>query len=134
MLSVASAMLLAASQAASGMLPVETPVDIPQPLEEQEKPRSANWRFHDLQTLAFMKMDLDHDDIVTDRELWNFYTRRYSMADMKPGARQAAVRSSMVRYIRAYDIDGSGDVSFGEVVDGGVMGAARSERASGPLT
>lgn len=97
--------------------------------EEFSGPKSKEWKLHDQSTLAFKRIDRDGDDIVTSHELHSYYRVLYSRSDLSRERVRASVKQAVATYIRIYDADESGDVSFAEVVDGGILRDRRLERS-----
>ena len=119
-----------------GMLPraerLEQPAPPEEAVEEEEfsGPKSSDWKLHDQSTLAFMRIDSDGDDIVTPHELQSYYRVLYSRSDLSRSRVRDSVKKAVSTYMRVFDADESGDVSFAEVVDGGMLRDRRIERSS----
>ena len=107
--------------------------DPPEEAVEEEEftgPKSRDWKLHDQSTLAFMRIDSDGDDVVTPHELQSYYRVLYSRSDLSRSRVRDSVKKAVSTYMRVFDADESGDVSFAEVVDGGMLRDRRIERSS----
>lgn len=98
--------------------------------EEFAGPKSKEWKLHDQSTLAFKRIDQNGDDIVTPHELQSYYRVLYSRADLSRSRIRDRVKKAVSNYMHVFDADESGDVSFAEVVDGGMLRDRRIERSS----
>jgi len=89
--------------------------------------KSSEWKFHNQETLAFTRMDRDKNDVVTRRELRSYYFILHKDEDMSDDRKLGKVRSSVAAYLRAYDVDNSGDISFSEVAESDRFQAGSSD-------
>lgn len=117
------------------MIPRAERLEQPAPREEAVEeefsgPKSSDWKLHDQSTLVFMRIDSDGDDIVTPHELQSYYRVLYLRSDLSRSRIRDSVKKAVSTYMRIYDVDGSGDVSFAEVVDGGMLRDRTIERST----